>query len=122
MISLYAIADGSKTKLDVRFISTHRLTPIRGSLIHFTYDLVFSTMRDKESCDFNETTRVYLHRANMLMPLLRLMRNRATNLFKWAKTAVYHIVKLHREPELRTYIVSARGRRLSISVFPEQLR
>ena len=41
-------------------------------------------MRDKESNDLNSIYRVSLHRANMLMPLLRLMRTRATELFKWA--------------------------------------
>ena len=42
-------------------------------------------MRDKESNDLNSIYRVYLYRANILMPLLRLMRSRATNLFKWAR-------------------------------------
>ena len=41
-------------------------------------------MRDRESNDLNSIYRVSLHRANMLMPLLRLMQNRATGLFKWA--------------------------------------
>ncbi len=41
-------------------------------------------MRDKESNDLNSIYRVYLSRANMLMPLLRLMLDRATELFKWA--------------------------------------
>ena len=41
-------------------------------------------MRDKESNDLNSIYRVYLSRANILMPLLRLMRSRATELFKWA--------------------------------------
>ena len=41
-------------------------------------------MRDIESCDLNRIPRVYLSRANMLMPLLRLMHDRATELFKWA--------------------------------------
>ena len=61
------------------------------SLLQFSYDLVFSTMRDEESCDFNESTRVKLSRANILMPLLRLMQNRATNLFKWATPKESHI-------------------------------
>ena len=41
--------------------------------------------------DENETPRVYLHRANMLMPLLRLMLNRATELFTGATAKVNHI-------------------------------
>ena len=41
-------------------------------------------MRDKESNDLNAIYRVYLHRANILMPLLRLMRSRATELFTGA--------------------------------------
>ena len=48
----------------------------------------------------------------MLMPLLRLMRNRATVLFKWAETKVYHMVRLHRKPVL------AEGWRLNLSAFP----
>ena len=75
-------------------------------------------MRDEESCDFNESTRVKLSRANMLMPLLRLMQNRATGLLTGATPKESHIVRLHREPVLRTYIVSARGRRLNLSAFP----
>ena len=59
-------ADGSKTKLDVRYISTHKLTPIRGSLIQFTNDLVFSPPRDEESCDLSRIHRVSLSRANIL--------------------------------------------------------
>ena len=55
------------------------------SLLKFSYDLVFSPLRDIESCDLNSIYRVYLSRANILMPLLRLMRNRATELFKWAE-------------------------------------
>ena len=54
------------------------------SLLQFSYDLVFSPMRDKESNDLSRIPRVYLNRANILMPLLRLMRCRATELFKWA--------------------------------------
>ena len=54
------------------------------SLLQFSYDLVFSTMRDEESSDLSQTPRVYLHRANILMPLLRLMRSRATVLFTGA--------------------------------------
>ena len=61
------------------------------SLIQFTYDLVFSPPRDEESNDLIQTPRVSLPRANILMPLLRLMRCRATGLLKWAKTEVYHI-------------------------------
>ena len=41
-------------------------------------------MRDKESNDLNSICRVKLHRANILMPLLRLMRSRATELLKGA--------------------------------------
>ena len=46
-------------------------------------------MRDKESNDLSRIPRVYLSRANILMPLLRLTRSRATDLFKWAETEVY---------------------------------
>ena len=48
------------------------------SLLHFSYNLVFSPPRDKESSDLNSIYRVKLHRANILMPLLKLMRTRAT--------------------------------------------
>ena len=37
-------ADGNKTKLDVRSISTHKLTTIRGSLLQFTL-IWYSTLR-----------------------------------------------------------------------------
>ena len=80
----------------------------------------------------------------MLMPLLRLMRNRAPKLTartfyaplnerssfdglrKTARLIGKNVrgrkltisAKLHRKPVLRTYIVSARGRRLNLSAFP----
>ena len=57
-------------------------------------------MRDEESSDLSQTPRVYLHRANILMPLLRLMRCRATGLFKWAMMKFIISTELHREPEL----------------------
>ena len=82
------------------------------SLIQFTYDLVFSTPRDEESSDLSQTPRVYLHRANMLMPLLRLMRSRATELFKWAMIKCIISTILHRERRF------TRRRRLSLLVRP----
>ncbi len=48
----------------------------------------------------------------MLMPLLRLMLDRATDWFKWAKIELIIYVRLHREPVL------TEGRRLSLSVCP----
>ena len=47
----------------------------------------------------------------MLMPLLRLMQNRATGLLTGATPKESHIVRLHREPEL------AEGWRLNLSAF-----
>ena len=57
-------------------------------------------MRDKESNDLNSIYRVKLSRANMLMPLLRLMQNRATDWFKRATMKCIISTELHREPEL----------------------
>ena len=65
-----------------------------------------------------------LHRAPKLTartfyaPLLRITRNRATNRKQCAGTEVNHISILYRKPVLRTYIVSARDRRLNPSVRP----
>ena len=50
-------------------------------------------MRDKESNDLDSIYRVSLSRANILMPLLRLTRCRATGLFKWAM--MKYIAKLN---------------------------
>ena len=65
---------------------------------------------------FVQTSRVYLHRANMLMPLLRLMQSRATNLFKWAmmKFIIYAI--LYRERRF------TRSWRLKLLVRPPRRR
>ena len=53
------------------------------SLIQFSYDLVFLTMRGEVQP--NSTKLLASNSpANILMLLLRLTRNRATNLFKWA--------------------------------------
>ena len=41
-------------------------------------------MRGEESCDLSHIHRVYLSRANILMPLLRLMLDRATELLTGA--------------------------------------
>ena len=54
-------------------------------------------MRGGSITDFNKTPRVYLPRANMLMPLLSLMRSRATVLLKWAMMKLIIFAILHRE-------------------------
>ena len=61
------------------------------SLLQFSYNLVFSPLRDIESCDLSHIYRVYLSRANILMPLLRLMQTRATELFTGATPKEYGV-------------------------------
>ena len=80
------VGSSTEAKRNHKFFSpsAHKLTTIRGQPTPIQLDQVFNTPRDKESNDLNAIYRVYLHRANILMPLLRLMQNRATNLFKWA--------------------------------------
>ena len=58
-------------------------------------------MRGGESCDLSHIYRVSLSRANMLMPLLRLMRTRAAVLLMGAKMAVNHIN--HTPPRARVH-------------------
>ena len=45
----------------------------------------------RSTTKFYALSRPKTHRAYILMPLRRLMQNRATGLFKWARTAVHHI-------------------------------
>ena len=69
-----------------RMLSSFQRTnsrPTAVSLIHSLWLGILDYARQRNT-DFNETPRVYLSRANILMPLLRLMRCRATELFKWA--------------------------------------
>ena len=57
--------------------------PSAVSLIHLLWLGILDYARWRNT-DLSHIHRVYLSRANILMPLLRLMLNRATGLFKWA--------------------------------------
>ena len=65
------------------------------SLLQFSYDLVFNPPRESESSDLSRIPRVYLSRANILMPLLRLMLNRAPKLT--ARTFYAPLLRFMRE-------------------------
>ena len=68
----------------------------------------------------NATTKAYAssrpktHRAHILCSTTTLYANPRDWSVQMGDDEVNHIVRLHREPELRTYIVSARGRRLNL--------
>ena len=96
-----------------RFLSVNAQTPDNPRLAYsISLWLGILDYARWRNTDLNFIHRVKLSRANMLMPLLRLMQTRATELFTGAMMKCIISAKLHRKPVL------AEGWRLSISVRP----